>query len=114
MADETQTPSKSAKANDGFSGPIPDPGDGQVPDHIHPDTLMAKGIDPDTRETVAASLAVLVHQHGPEKGRKIYNKLAKIGGFFNPDQQAYDYAPDLQFEGLAADKRKELEGILKG
>jgi|SRR5215831_8917508 len=114
MAEETSVPSKSAKANDGFNGPIPDPGDSPVPDHIHPETLMAKGVDPDTRETVAASLAVLVHQHGAEKGRKIYNKVAKAGGFFNPDQQAYDFTPDLQLEGLADDTRKALEAILKG
>jgi len=111
MAEETLAPSKPAKA-DGFNGPIPDPGDGQVPDHIHPETLMAKGIDPDTRETVAASLAVLVHKHGEEKGRQVYRKVAKVGGFFNPDQQAYDYAPDLQLEGLDPEKRKAVDAVL--
>lgn len=99
---------------DGFSGPIVDPGEGKVPDHIHPDTLMAKGVDPDTKEVLAVSLAVLQHQHGEEKGLKLYGRIARAGGFGDPDQEpsGSHYFPDLSLEDLSKDARAKVDKIL--
>ena len=102
------------KVRDGFSAPIEDPGEGKVPEHIHPDTLMAKGVDPETKETVTVNLAVLQKKHGEKKGRALYDRVARLGGFFNPNEepQGSNFAPDLQLEGVDKKLRGELDAIL--
>jgi hypothetical protein len=118
MAEENQSataaPRPSVKAGDGFSGPIADPGDKPVPDHIHPDTLMAKGIDPDTKEVLAISLAVLQKQQGDEKGLRLYGRIARAGGFSDPAQEPIGshYFPDLTLEGLSEAARAKVDKIL--
>lgn len=99
---------------DGFSAPIDEPGDGKVPDYINEWTLMAKGYDPETGQLVSVNLAVLKKKYGDEKGQSLYNRIARVGGFFNPtaEPQNSHYAPDLQLEGLAPDIRKTIDSLL--
>lgn len=110
----TAAPKAPPKMNDGFSAPIADPGDGKVPDHIHPDTLMAKGIDPDTGELLTVSLAVLQKQHGKDKGLKLYGRIARAGGFGDPNSEPSGsvYFPDLSLEGMDKAARTKVEAIL--
>lgn len=116
MSDPTldQKPSKPAKVNDGFTAPIDDPGEGKVPEHIHPDTLMAKGVDPDTKERVAISLAVLKKEHGEKKAKVMYRKIAVAGGFFDPNVEPMgsDFAPDLSLDGMNKEARAKVDAIL--
>lgn len=121
MPEETpQVTKETVKAKpvaDGFSEPIPEPGEGKsVPDHIHPDTLMAKGIDPDTREIVSVSLPVLQKKHGEKKGMRLYSKVAKAGGFLDPDMEVNlgsHFYPDLSLDGLSKDARAKVDAILE-
>lgn len=118
MAEEqtsTSAPKATTKANDGFSGPIPVPVGEEVPDHIHPVTLMAKGFAPDSKKQVAVSLAVLQFQHGDEKGKAIYDHVARVGGFFDPNSEprGSNFTPDLQLEGMDPKVASQILDILK-
>lgn len=117
MADETVKPDvpKPAISKPGFDKPIPDPGEGKVPDHIHPETLMAKGIDPDTKQRVSINLAVMKEEFGEKKGTEKYNKIAVAGGFFNPNAEPVGsgFTPDLQLEGMKPSLRAKIDDILK-
>lgn len=113
MADEVAP--KTTKAGDGFTAPIADPGDGQLPEHIHEDTLMAKGIDPDTKQMVTVSLSVMKAKYGEAKGLKLYQKIARAGGFFDPMSEAVgsSYSPDISLEGIDPKVRTRIDAILK-
>lgn len=121
MADEqvTSVNPKPAKGNKevmpGLTSPIEAPTSGKVPDHIHEDTLMVKGIDPDTKERVAINLAALKKEHGDKKGLELYTKIAKAGGFLDPaieSRGGSEYYPDLSLEGMNKDARTKVDAIL--
>lgn len=107
-------PLKGANVRDGFTGPIKFDGEQNIPAHIHPDTLMAKGVDPGTKELITVNLLVLQHQHGPEKGLELYKRVARVGKFFDPNSEpaGSDFYPDLQLEGMASDVRANVDAIL--
>lgn len=117
MADETAKPeiTKPATQKLGFDQPITDPGDGKVPDHIHPDTLMAKGVDPETKQRISVNLAALKAEFGDKRGVEKYNKIAVEGGFFNPNAEpaGSGFTPDLQLEGMKPSLRQKIDAILK-
>jgi hypothetical protein len=98
----------------GFSAPIEMPASGNVPEHIHPDTLMAKGIDPDTKQRVSVNLKTLQVEFGEKKGREMYGKIARAGGFYDPNVEpsGSEFYPDLQLEGLNKDARANVDAIL--
>ena len=102
-------------AADGFNAPIEHSGEGRVPDHINPDTMMAKGVDPD-KGLVTVNLQALKKQHGEKKGRELYNKIAIAGGFYDPNSEPVgsDFAPDLALEGMNKDARAKVDAILEG
>lgn len=112
MADEKK-PEKAVK--DGFTKPIPDPGEGKVPSHINKHTLMVKGIDPDTKERIAVSLAALKYEFGDKPGLAKYKKIAVLGGFLDPGLTPVGEAffPDLSLEGLKPSVREQINTILK-
>lgn len=111
---ETTNKPKAPNARDGFNAPIKFDGEKNIPAHIHPDTLMARGVDPDTKELVTINLSVLQHQHGPEKGLALYKRVAKVGKFFDPNAEpaGSEFYPDLQLEGMAPDVRANVDAIL--
>lgn len=96
----------------GFASPIE--GTGHVPDHIHPDTRMAKGIDPDTKQRIAINFAALKAEHGEKKATELYRKIALAGGFLDPnlEPRGSDYRPDLSLEGMDKDARAKVDAIL--
>lgn len=106
---------KEAKAKrEGFDGPIANPGDpSKLPAHIHPDTLMIKGIAPDSKERVAINLDALKYEFGDKKGFAKYVQIAKAGGFLDPSQSADQFYPDLSLEGLKSTVKQEIESILR-
>lgn len=112
---ETVGTTSVASAGDGFTAPIADPGEGNVPDHINEHTLMVKGIEPDTKERLAVSLVALKKEFGDEKGLEKYKKVARLGGFFDPNFQPGGEAfyPDLVLEGMNPDIRAKVDAILK-
>lgn len=114
MPEETDT-KKAAKESKGFTAPIPDPGEGKLPEHIHPETLMAKGISPDTKQRVSVNLSALKAEFGDKAGLAKYTKIAKAGGFFDPNTEptGSSFYPDLDIEGLPKDIRAKVDAILK-
>lgn len=110
-------PEKETKAKqEGFDKPIADPGDpSKVPAHIHPDTLMVKGIAPDSKERVAINLDALKHEFGEKAALKKYQKIAVAGGFHDPSQSpsGEEFYPDLSLDGLKPSAKQEIEKILK-
>lgn len=115
MADETKSEAKPTANKAGFDKPISDPGEGKIPDHIHPDTLMAKGVDPDTKQRVSVNIAALRAEFGEKKGTDKYNRIAVAGGFFNPNAEpaGSGFTPDLQLEGMKPSLREKIDAILK-
>lgn len=101
------------KSATGFDKPVA--ASDNLPAHIHPDTLMAKGIDPETKQRVSVNLAALKAQFGDEKGQEKYSKIAVEGGFFNPGAEPVGsgFAPDLQIEGMKPSLREKIDAILK-
>lgn len=97
----------------GFASPIAHTS-GKVPDHIAEDTLMAKGIDPDTKKRVTVNLAALQAEHGEKKGKDLYTKIARAGGFYDPNTEpsGSDFFPDLSLEGMNKDARAKVDAIL--
>lgn len=97
----------------GFDSPIPK-SQKILPDHIDPETRMAKGIAPDTKEMLAVNLGVLQAKHGKEEGLSRYTRIAKAGGFFDPSTEPVgsSYYPDLQLKGMDKDKLAAVEAIL--
>lgn len=110
MPEETKPAKKEIKP--GFASPIS--GSGAVPDHIHPETRMAKGIDPDTKERVSVNLSVLQAEFGKKEGLDKYTKIAKAGGFYDPNTEptGSSFYPDLQLEGMDKDARAKVDAIL--
>lgn len=110
MADKQEV-----KRLEGLDKPIKDPGEGKVPAHIHPDTLMVKGVDPDTRERIAVNLDALKAEFGDKVAMKKYQKIAVAGGFLDPSQSpsGENFYPDLSLEGLKPSTRQEIDKILK-
>lgn len=98
----------------GFDKPIDHKG-GKLPDHIHPETLMAKGIAPDSKERVSINLAAMKAEFGEVKGKQKYTKIAIAGGFYDPNVEPIgsDYAPDLSLEGMSKEARDKVDAILK-
>lgn len=96
----------------GFASPIP--GHGSVPDHVHPETRMAKGIDPETKERISVNLSALKAEFGNEVGFKKYSKIAKAGGFFDPSSEPVgsSFHPDLSLEEMDKDTRAKVDAIL--
>lgn len=96
----------------GFDSPIA--GRGAVPDHVHPETRMAKGIDPETKERVSINLLALQAEFGKKEGADKYARIANAGGFFNPNMESSGSAfnPDLSLEGLDKDARAKVDAIL--
>lgn len=113
MAEEKKTQPKETKA--GFDKPIEDPGDpAKVPSHIHPETLMVKGIAPDSKERVAINLDALKYEFGDKKGLDKYKKIAVAGGFHDPNQTpaGEQFYPDLSLEGMKPSAREKVNAIL--
>lgn len=112
MAEEKK-PEKAADIP-GLTKPID--GNGTIPDHIHEDTLMFKGIDPDTKERVSVNLPALKKEFGEKKGMEMYTKIAKLGGFFDPGMEPVgsNFFPDLSLEGMNSDTKTKIDAILKG
>lgn len=109
---ETNVKGKKAKVEgDGFNGPVND--DGRIPDHINPDTLMAKGIDPDVG-LITVNRQVLQKQHGEKKGADLYRKIAVAGGFYDPQSEpsGSEFYPDLSLEGMDKNHRAKVDAIL--
>lgn len=109
MADEK------AKKLEGFDAPVKAVEGKPLPDHISEHTLMAKGIDPDTKARLTISLATLKVEHGDEKGEKLYNKAAVAGGFLDPAIESRGgsaYFPDLSLDGLSPEARKRVDAVL--
>jgi hypothetical protein len=118
MADEKKTDEKkieSAVKKPGLDGPIDDPGEGKVPPHIAKDTLMVKGIDPDTKQRVSVNLPALKYEFGDKAGFAKYKKIAILGGFLDPGLTPVGEAffPDLSLEGLKPSVREQINKILK-
>lgn len=112
MADEKKVETKAAK-KEGFDKPIEDPGDpSKIPPYIHPDTLMVKGVDPDTGRRVAVNLAALKYEFGEKKGLDKYTKIARVGGFLDPTPGG-EFYPDLTIEGIKPSLREKVDAILK-
>src|SRR5262245_22919019 len=92
-------------------------GSGKIPDHIAEDTLMVKGIDPDTKQRFSIHLPALLKEHGEKKGRDLYIKIAKAGGFLDPNIESRGgnaFWPDLDLESIGDAKAKaDVEKILK-
>src|SRR5687768_1219100 len=98
----------------GLDKPINDPGNSaKVPTYIHPDTLMVKGIAPDSKERVTVNLDALKYEFGDKRGLTKYKKIARAGGFLDPDQSGHQFLPDLSLEGLQSSIKQEIEKILK-
>lgn len=112
--EKTDKKAEKTEPKPGFTEPI-DSGTARVPDHIDPETLMAKGIDPDTKEVKTVSLVVLQKQFGEKKGRDKYNKIAIAGGFFDPRSEPVggSYLPDLSLEGIDSKAREKVDAVLK-
>jgi hypothetical protein len=102
---------KKAADMPGLTKPI-DPTD-KIPEHIHEDTLMFKGIDPDTKERIAVNLPALKKEFGEKKALALYGHVARAGKFFDPDREP-EYYPDLSLDGLDSNSKKEVDAILKG
>lgn len=118
MADEKKTdkPETRAVKKEGFDKPIEDPGDpSKVPSYIHPETLMVKGIAPDSKERVAINLEALKYEFGEKVALKKYGKIARAGGFLDPNQSpsGEQFYPDLSLDGLKPSVRQEIDAILK-
>lgn len=114
MAEEPKEKPAGKKA--GFDAPIADPGDSsKLPVYIHPDTLMVKGIAPDSKERVAINLDALRYEFGDKKALEKYKKIARTGGFLDPNQTATgeQFFPDLSLDGLKPAVRQEIDAILK-
>lgn len=113
MPDETAKSDAKTAKKEGFDKPIKDPGDpSKVPAHIHPDTLMVKGIAPDSLERVAINLDALKYEFGDKAGLAKYKKIARAGGFLDPNQSGHEFFPDLSLDGLKPTVRKEVDAIL--
>lgn len=118
MPDETTADNKAAskkEVKEGFDKPIKDPGDpSKIPAHIHPDTLMVKGIAPDSKERVAINLEALKYEFGERDGLAKYKKIARAGGFLDTNQTptGENFYPDLSLDGLKPAVRKEIDAIL--
>lgn len=115
MAEEKKIETKAAK-KEGFDKPIEDPGDpSKVPAHIHPETLMVKGIAPDSKERVAINLDALKYEFGEKKAMQKYAKIARAGGFLDPNQTpaGEHFYPDLSLDGLKPSVRQEIDNILR-
>lgn len=114
MADETKPAAASKKL--GFDKPIDDPGHpSKVPAYIHPETLMVKGIAPDSKERVTVNLDALKYEFGEKKGFEKYRKIALAGGFLDTNQTAAgeNFFPDLSLDGLRSSARQDIDRILK-
>lgn len=111
-----KTNDKAAERKPGLDSPIEDPGDpSKVPAHIHPDTLMVKGIAPDSKQRVAINLEALKYEFGEKKGLQLYKKIGQVGGFLdlNSIPVGDSFAPDFSLEGLKKDVREQIDAILK-
>lgn len=97
----------------GFDSPIPKSHKGPLGDHIDPDTRMAKGIDPDVG-MVTVNLSVLQAKFGKKEGLDRYSRIARAGGFFDPNSQpsGSSFFPDLGLEGMDKDAREKVDAIL--
>lgn len=116
MADEQPKVEKTTDKKAGFDKPIPEPEDpSQLPAHIHPDTLMVKGIAPDSKQRVAVNLAALKYEFGDKKGLAKYRRIGRIGGFLdvNSIPVGDGYAPDLSLDGLEEKVRAQIDAVLK-
>lgn len=117
MADDTaQPPTGKTERKPGFDKPIPDPGDpSKIPAYIHPDTLMVKGIAPDSKERVAINLDALKYEFGEKAGLSKYKRIGRIGGFLdmNSIPVGDSYAPDFSLEGMNPKVRAEIDAVLK-
>lgn len=109
-------PPVTKEAKPGFAKPIERPPSGKLPDHIHEDTLMAKGFDPDTKERVAVNVGVLKVEFGEKKGRELYGQIARLGGFLDPDTElaTFNEPPDLDLSGLDNATRAKVDALLEG
>lgn len=113
MPDETKTETKPTK-KEGFDKPIKDPGSpSKIPAHIHPDTLMVKGVAPDSLERITINLDALKYEFGDKAGMKKYAQIARAGGFLDPNQSGHEFYPDLSLDGLKPTVRQEIDAILK-
>lgn len=103
-----------AEPKAGFETPIDHKG-GKLPDYIHPETLMAKGIAPDSKERVSINLATLKAEFGDKKGKEKYAKIARAGGFYDPNVEPVgsEYAPDLSLEDMNKETRDKVDAILR-
>jgi hypothetical protein len=112
MADKDTAPTKKLE---GFDVPVKQVEGKPLPAHVSEHTLMAKGIDPDTKERLTISLDALKAEFGEEKAAKIYSKAAVAGGFLNPDIESRGgshYFPDLSLDGMNPEARKRVDAIL--
>lgn len=109
---EISTPAKPEPK--GFDAPLPKSHKGALPDHVHPETRMAKGVAPDSKETVTVNLQALQAKHGKKEGLDRYARIARAGGFYDPSTEPVgsSFFPDLQLEGMDKDRRAEVDAIL--
>lgn len=64
------------------------------------------GVDPQTGDRKAVTLAGLKREFGPSKGQRIYEEVARATGAFAPEQVVGNYSPDISLDGLD-DKQAE-------
>lgn len=86
-----------------------------VPPHISEHTRIMKGIDPDSGKRIAVSLHALQFEHGDEKGLELYGKIARAGGFLDPNIESRggsDYYPDLSLDDIDPKARERVNAIL--
>lgn len=108
---ETTSKPPKAEMKPGFNKPIAK--GSKLPDYVNPDTRMAKGLDTEGK-VVTVSLETLQEQYGKKDGLDRYTRIAKAGGFYDPNTEptGSSFYPDLQLEGVNKDAREKVDEIL--
>ena len=72
------------------------------------------GIDPETGAIVSVSPVTLMAAKGLDRKEawELYARIAKAGGYFNPDAEPMDYQPDLALKGLKGKQKEAVEKLL--
>ena len=72
------------------------------------------GVAPETGEIVSVTVETLMAAKGlsEKDAGALYARIAKAGGFFNPDSEPYDYRPALGIHGLKGKQREAVDKLL--
>jgi hypothetical protein len=72
------------------------------------------GISPETGEIVSVSPATLMAAKGLDRREawELYARIARAGGYFNPEAEPTEYQPDLPLKGLKGKQKEAVEKLL--